>query len=510
MDIAIFSCGITDANAGVEQMLRLLRLLLLPAGMLAMSTALFMASPCAAQDTGFNTTGSSNCKLADFDVSLQIISGPSNYYTLVVDKRNISNHPCVFDGQNYGPSFVPDRVPDHEPFQLCYDCENRLPDGSTPTVPPIRVNPGEAARQTIRWKTVGSADDQVCLQPDWMAGPLLIVSRRLIQPICSDIEVSRFRRVTSPDLVVLQGPTADGATNTNFLLSSSKASYDVDEWFPVHVSIAQGETVPPQEEPCPTFYMRVRSPDGGVRIDEYHPLAFFGCSEHTFGEDSGNWQSGFALDSGVNSRWGTVGDHTLQVFEITSASRDRQLQFAASNVLHVQLADPAALSRKWGPRQKGVAVDVTLDKDTFRLGEHIPLHMAVENFGATVPVLTWSALWDPGMVVGVKVLNAKGNLLPEEERFPNSSFYMGHGFGPRPLEKGRLVPLEHSLRGEGWLPKNPGTYTVVVTWCPVTSQEEHPNSMGFFYAQTEPFVTVQAQATFHVVADGSDRATGTQ
>jgi hypothetical protein len=49
------------------------------------------------------------------------------------------------------------------------------------------------------------------------------------------------------------------------------------------------------------------------------------------------------------------------------------------------------------------------------------------------------------------------------ERFPNSSICMGHGFGPRPLPKGKIVPIERNLRAEGWLPNRPGTYNVVVS-----------------------------------------------
>jgi hypothetical protein len=74
----------------------------------------------AGQDAGLNLSGASNCTVADFDRNVQFASGPDHFYTIIIDKRNISNHPCIFDGPMYGPSFVPDRVSGDRPFALCF------------------------------------------------------------------------------------------------------------------------------------------------------------------------------------------------------------------------------------------------------------------------------------------------------------------------------------------------------------------------------------------------------
>ena len=60
--------------------------------------------------------------------------------------------------------------------------------------------------------------------------------------------------------------------------------------------------------------------------------------------------------------------------------------FARSHKLTVQIDDPALIPRKWQGKVKGVGVDVTLGKDAYQLGGDVPLHIAIENFNAPVPI----------------------------------------------------------------------------------------------------------------------------
>ncbi len=179
----------------------------------------------------------------------------------------------------------------------------------------------------------------------------------------------------------------------------------------------------------------------------------------------------------------------MEVWQLVGTPDDGPIRFASSNVLRIELADPSAIPRKWGPRQKGVAADITLDKEKFQIGEDVPLHMAVENFGAEVPVYSGDPLWDPCSVVSLEVRDASGHSLPVSERFPSFSICTGHGFGPRPYAKGKVVPLERTLGGEGWLPSHAGTYTVVVTWAPCAGAK----------ADLKPYAVVQAVATIDVL-----------
>jgi hypothetical protein len=105
------------------------------------------------------------------------------------------------------------------------------------------------------------------------------------------------------------------------------------------------------------------------------------------------------------------------------------------------------------------------------------------------------------MVVGIEVQDAAGHPLPVNQRFPNSSICIGHGFGPKPFAKGKVVPLERKLRAEGWLPSHPGTYTIVLTWSPCSgSRKETPSG---WEADLKPYAAVHAKATIHVVSEAA-------
>ena len=466
--------------------------------LLTICGALLLPLASSGQGTGPNLTGSSNCTTADLDAYLQFVNGPADYYAIVVNKRNISSHPCIFDGPNYAPGFVPDRIPGNPQFTLRYDSERY-----DPSITPVVINPGQVVRQTFGWKTRQPAEEGQCLQPQWMSGPVLLVAPLLLKQICSAVEVSQFSLATLPDSAPMEGQTVGGAQAPRFELTSDRRTYYQAEQFSLHLALAQfsPQTPSQKDENCPTLYLRQRSPDGTTRIDQVGPLAFKGCPRVVLGHQPGDWRSGFDLDSGANSRWEGLGEHAMQVFQLIGTSDDPQLHFASSNILRIQLADPSAVPRQWGPRVKGIAADVTLDKDTFRLGEDVPLHLAVENFDAAVLVDGPDPLWDPCAVVGIEVQDAEGRPLPPDERFPYRFPCLGHGAGPMPYAKGKVVPLERTLEREGWLPNHPGAYTVVVTWAPYESNNNAPTAES--PRVLKPYAVVHAMATIHIVSSDS-------
>ena len=451
------------------------------------------------QESGINTSGASNCTIADFDTSLSFANEPSSYYAIIVDKRNISSHSCVFDGPMYGPTFYPDRVPGDRPFALCYDCENRLPNGQYPVVSPLTLAPGQVVRQTFRWKTSAPTEATRCLQPKWMSGPALLVAPSLIKQICSDIEVSRFGLAPSSDSAATESQAEGAAPALKFKLSSDKSMYYAGEGFSLRVlGTDPSDQSRPKPDSCPVLYLRERSPSGATRVDEVQPLAFKGCTRNALGHESGDWQSGFDLSSGANSRWEGVGEHQFEIFQLSGSTDDAQTHFVSSNVLRLQIADPTLIQRRW-ERVKGIAADITLDKETYRLGEDVPLHLAIEDFNADVPLYTWDPIWDPCMVVGIEVQDAAGHPLTTNERFQNSSICTGHGFGPRPFPKGKVVPMERTLRAEGWLPNQPGTFTVVLTWSPCFGwRKETPTG---WVADLKPYAAVHATARIRVLSE---------
>jgi len=461
---------------------------------------LFLPRPSFGKVPGVNRSVSSNCDVDDFETKLQFFNGPGDYFKIAVYMRNIADHPCDFNGDlNGAPGFVPDRVEGHEPVKICFGCEERPPDGSQPRVTLGSLEPGQVARQIYRWHTTPQSAAVPCLQPKWMSGTTLIIAPSLIKPVCSEVEVSRFTLAPAEE-------NSDPG-DRKLQLTADRNEYYEGESIALHVSGAgAGLTESPEKDGCPSLFLWQRSPDGATRLDEVQPYAFKGCKPVFLGHELGDWRSGFELDSGANSRWLGAGEHTLQIFQLAGSEESAEINFNSSSELRLKIANPANIPRKWGARVRGIAADITLNKDTFRVGEDVPLHIAIENFDADVPVYSADPVWDPCGLVGIEVRDSGGRPLSESERLPMRSVCMGnHGFGPKPYEKGKVVALERSLGAEQWLPNHPGTYTVVVTWTPCTGPEGASKFLGSTSA-LKPYAVAHAEATIHVFASENSRA----
>jgi len=457
-----------------------------------------LSIPQASAQAGLNTSGSSNCTLADFDTTIRFVNGPGDYFTLVFDKLNISMVTCVFDGAMYGPSLVPVAVEGHKQVDICYDCENRLPNGFYPIIPPLRVPPETVVRQTFRWKTVRH-DSEPCVHLEWLANPILLVTPSLFEPVCSDVEVSRFSLVDPKVSADMQSEKNPGKL---FRLGGVKAEYYPTERFSLHVSLAHSDsTGSVNDKRCPTLYLRERSPDGATRIDEVTPLSFVGCEFHALGHAIGDWQSGFDLDSGSTSRWEGVGEHEMQIFQLASSLDAPTIRFNSSNVLKLKIIDSITAPRTWGPKVAGIAADITLDKETYQVGEDVPLHIAIEDFDAGLPLYVVDPVWDPCEVIGLQVQDATARTLPVNERYPHWSICTGHGFGPRPFPVRKVIAIEKSLGAEGWLPNHPGTYTVVVEWAPCFKPKA--TEAGSAISRMETYAVARAVATIKVVENAA-------
>ena len=466
----------------------------------ALCGVLTLTVPSAAQP-GLNLSGASNCSVADFDTHLKFLNGPGDLFSILIEKRNISSHPCVLDRPD-GPSLMPDRATGGKPFGICYYCDERLPNGQSTVIPPITVDPGQIASETFRWKTVPTTPDVQCMQLQAIFGPVLVVAPSLLKKVCSDVDVSRFRLGPSPESADGQDQNKAAAAPA-FRLTSPRNRYNLGESFSVLLTpIRRSAAATPQTDHCPIFYLRERSPDGATRIDEVQPISSVGCRSFMPGRRNIASPTSFEIDSGSGSHWAGIGEHSLEVLQVVGSPDDLQIQFISSNILRFQVADPAAIQRKWGPRLNGIAADVTIDKETFGVGEDVPLHIAVADFGAPVVIYSIDPVWDPGAVV-VQVLDAAGQPLSTNQRFPDQALRMGHGFGPRPIEKGKLIPIESTLAAEGWLPVHPGTYIVQVTWAPCTGELAGSKSNAAMIGRPElkPYAVVHATATIHIVGD---------
>jgi len=438
------------------------------------------------------------CKPAALDIWPEYFNAPHDYFMIALHLRNISGEACIPDLPLYFPQFTSTENPPGKSFGICDACEDRLPNGRVRWQPPLLLSPREGGYQTYRWKTDPPHAGVKCQQLSALGGPaFLIVAPTLLKPVCSDIEVSRYYPDTWPGLPRSKDQDSSETRDPEALvLSTSKRTYYDGEGFSIHVSLAFPGAGSPTREECPTLFLRERAADGSTRIDERHPEGFKGCKWFDLGANlDADWQTGFELRLGA----GGIGTQSFELSEVVDSTKGGRIQFAQSNELKVQIETPSAISRKWGLKAKGVAVDVTLDKATYDVGEDVPLHIAVENFDAAAPVYAIDPAWDPAEAIAIEVRDTQGRLLPESER-SSPRLWMGHGRGPVLYPPGKLVPIERSLKGQGWLPKRPGTYVIVVTWATRTAPGSGEESGLRLRSDLQPYATVQAVAPLNIVA----------
>jgi hypothetical protein len=366
------------------------------------------------------------CKLADVDSKASFFSNDTDFI-VAFNLQNISENPCVPQPSLSFPMFDPEQVQKTKPFDLCTDCEDRLPNGQYRVHDPVVLNSSDIAHLTYRWKTVAPAETVKCLQLRALFTPVLVVAPTLFKPVCSEMAVSRtYAGEFVPPAPKEQPHTDEEQSGEMFVLSSRKARYYHDEMFTLHVGLVDSVVGPPSGKECPTLSLRERSPDGATRFDQVLPNGFKTCETFTLGADrNADWQSGFEVDPGVASRWTGIGEHSFELFQPVGSFRDGTTRFVRSNKLTVQIDDPALISHKWQGKVNGVGVDVTLDKDAYQLGEDVPLHIATEKFDAPVAIYATSPVWDPYPAIGVDVRDATGRPLPGNGRF--SSEILGWG-----------------------------------------------------------------------------------
>ena len=441
------------------------------------------------------------CKLADLDSSVSFFSVDTDFI-VAFNLQNISESPCVPQPSVAFPQFHQGQVGEATPFDLCTDCEDRLPNGQYRVHDPVVLSPGETGHQTYRWKTVPATETVKCLRLRALFTPVLIVAPTLFKEVCSEIAVSRTyvgAFVPPKDERHSNGVPEDQP----FVLSSGKARYYQNEIFTLHVGLVNWLLIHPPRKMPHTLPAR-KIPDGDTRFDEVSPSGFKMCKSFRLGADrNADWHSGFEVESGVLSRWAGLGEHSFEVFQAVDSSGDGRTHFVRSNKLTVQIDDSALIPRKWQGKLKGVGVDVTLDKDAYQLGEDVPLHIAIENFDAPVPIYAI----DPS---GVLIRLLVSNFATQQGAFCRKTKGLQMKFIGRATDAA-LCPIPP----EGWSPWSapwqakagcriaPGVYTVVVTWCPLDGTHFESGSGLPRNSDIKTYATVQAVTTFRIVGEPS-------
>lgn len=400
------------------------------------------------------------CTSADLDANIQALDGPDSYYKLAFNFTNISGHNCRLNPAE-GWSFVPPGFPNGE---------QKSSGGNRTTVLPVPIilKDGQVVHVAYKWKTKPANPSAPCVKLKRLtasASPhhydYQLIAPGLLPKVCSTVKIGELGR---GNFVGTTPPKSQSATEWPVLmLIPPTVTFYPGERIEVHARATEPVAfLAPNEKSCPRLIQRTRSPDGTTRWDEFGaPGNFPWCKAKTLNVEEGKRQIEMTFDSGHDSRWADYGWTHVTLLQIAKHDEAGDIVMAKSNTVGFHIADSAKIRRDWGQKVKGVAADVTLDKRTYELGEDVPLHIAVENFSADVPVL--------GGRVAIQVGNICQHPVKRFYATGRPGFYSGPRLlGPASYPKGVLAPMERTLKGRGMLPNQPGTYTVTVTWSPVT------------------------------------------
>jgi TPR repeat protein len=453
------------------------------------------------------------CTSADVDANIQAADDLDSYHTLAFDLRNISGHACKLNQADF-LGYAPYTFPDGKGVQECRDCAQGPPARSGPSIPPIPLilEDREVAHATYEWKTQPGDQSTPCLKPNWVTASVnrdkhqfWLIAPDLLKGICSPVEIGDYVR---GNFVETTPPTSQGAAERPVLkLIPATVTFYPGERIEVHARATEPvASLAPDEKACPRLIQRTRSPDGTTRWDEFGgPGDFPWCRAKTLKSEEGERQIEMTFDSGHNSRWGDYGWTHLTLLQIAGHDGSGNIIMAESNTIGFHIADSAKIRRDWGPKVKGVAVNVTLDKHEYELHHDIPLHIATENFSARFPIIS------AGLRVAVR--DVCGHTIKESYFSPGVPFfiYVGNGLvrGPGSYARGVVVPTEWSLMEKGQLPNKPGPYTVTVTWsvqtCAITGCPQY-GGLGLIVGPATgranayiPYATVQDTAAFRIV-----------
>lgn len=357
-------------------------------------------------------------------------------------------------------------------MQACYNCG---PDDKSRGSEPLLLGNAQVAHQIFVWTNKGIPEQIPCFEINLLELILnnkmlvLFETQNPILSVCSQVLVSPFLLVTEAN-DRNSGAQEIEAKVKSLKLAADKDTYYVGQRIRLRLdmeALDTGETSAARE--CSPLFVRVRSPDGLTRFDQLGSAWDSDCKIITSTTLDSRRSLILDVNSGHNNRWGGAGVHSIQFISIDNTLASEWLPEVTSNTIYLHIADPSTIKRTWGKLVEGLAADVTMDKNTYELGKDIPLHLAVENFSASVPIYGASPVFNPCDLLEVQVRDSAGRLVS------GINPWLCRGGGPSGAwryPKDKLIPLEWSLFPLGMLPDRPGIYSVVTTWEPFQGTDD--------------------------------------
>lgn len=417
---------------------------------------------------GFADVGVQPCGFDSLEATFEANDGPGNSYVIALNLRNTSPVACTV-GTHPGAAGMPIAA-DGTVVKICYYCEEGA---QKPSSNRITLAPGESAHEERSW-VLPRKDTPNCYHPANMRwdqryvldNSYTLTSPSLLRPICSELWITDYL----PGQFL--SDTVPGS-EPGSRLPSIQWSNEVNESYPrdhipfrVRVEDPSG-LLSRDENSCPRLFVRFREdtpPDVQsrfVRVDEIQNVA---CKIKGSGHFVMEFDASYALNRNNIEKDRKNGEFTFDVSSLVEL-KGRHLLTGTTPPLQLSMVNGNFIPRNWDSLTEGVGVSLTLDRNTFELGQQIPLHIAVENFSSSAALCTADPYWDPPGI-RVELRDASDNpILPND----SSTAWSGHG-SYHLFPVGLLYPIEITLKQMGYRIEHPGVYKAIAVWSAIKEQ----------------------------------------
>ena len=362
----------------------------------------------------------------------------------------------------------------------------------------MSLQPGGFAHMSVQWKDASQTGGPKCVD---ISGMNVFLSFRSPQSrgsvsiafpppaplVCTAAIYSSLITGRDP-----YSSAADAARLAAIKVSMPKDAYYPGEDVYPRVTMPVNEPLPLRNR-CPQLFMLVRDSTG---LTSYRPVGGpndYSCKIVTAERGEATLRVKLQLwnDKDLSERW-------LQFFQYTSMDTGpgSWKLLAQSPPVEYRVADPAKIVRTWGPEVKGLALDVTLDKTTFAVGEDVAAHVAFRNISAAEPMI------EPrDNRIDIVIQDAGGQRVYPQTGDGYPAFFSGPGVVPT-IAPGSTITAEMNV----WLlGVPPGTYAVLGRWeAYVVNCAPGLVCVDPAGAPPEPYAVVTSKpTTIHVVPAGT-------
>ena len=455
--------------------------------LLVLAFGVSIAVPCDAQLLPGRQNLSSDavqaplCNPDMIDETFTFANLPAGEETVSLHFANMSNAACRLEGRA-APSFA---VDSHSMYvDICWLCREDGTGSPNPQREPadqILLAPGKWATLDEHWATTGES----CQWADWInfgvgwakpTGYLFIPSEWPLH-ICSAAKSSGYRAGQD-------SATTGAARDGDLRVSVTPQVIYSDEVATLHVELARQADA---AAGCASLYTVRRGAESVTRLDPLFVSGMHAIASYTpqqVEEDQKRawpqWKRDRLRRCDIEPRKTSV-DAGISAADLagvthiewrTAAAPDKEPSFLTVNT-HFVVLDVNTLAPNWGETVGGIRAGLSVDRESFSVGEWVPIHVLWENVNATKG-LGQEECGPP--MPALEIQDSQHHVI---ETVPLSySGCSGHGWGPIAIRQGAeqrmlwqlgtvpgSVPL-YGMPGEAKLTV-PGVYYLVTVWSPV-------------------------------------------